>query len=119
MLTLFDTRAGNLDVRRILDARALDGEVLRILPHVEEDARHRVQRTGRRVAWIEDEVALLEDLDPAHGGIAAVAEAGGDGTADAGEQRQEVHSPKGGRPAQEADAGHGAVDDGRRPGTVW
>lgn len=35
-LTLYDTRAANLDVRRVLDARALDGRVRRVLPSVEE-----------------------------------------------------------------------------------
>ena len=43
VLTLFDTRAANLDVRRVLDARTLATTVLRVLPTVEEDARFRVE----------------------------------------------------------------------------
>ena len=43
VLTLFDTRAANLDVRRILDARALDSSVLRVLPSMQEDGRFRVE----------------------------------------------------------------------------
>ena len=42
VLTLHDTRAGNLNVRRILDAADLGTSVIRVLPHVEEDAQHRV-----------------------------------------------------------------------------
>ncbi|MCP4499983.1 MAG: hypothetical protein GY822_08490 [Deltaproteobacteria bacterium] len=43
VVTLFDTRAENLQVRRILDARRLRTSILRVLPHVEEDSRHRVE----------------------------------------------------------------------------
>ncbi len=42
VLTLFDTRAANLDVRRGLDAHTLGTNVQRVLPTVEEDARFRV-----------------------------------------------------------------------------
>lgn len=45
VLTLFDTRAANLDVRRILDARDLRTGVLRVLPHIVEGRRHRVELT--------------------------------------------------------------------------
>ena len=45
VLTLYDTRAANLDVRRILDARGLDGRIRRVLPSVEEEGRHRVVLT--------------------------------------------------------------------------
>jgi hypothetical protein len=45
ILTLFDTRAANLDVRRIVDARNLGTNVLRVLPKVEEGERSRVQLT--------------------------------------------------------------------------
>jgi hypothetical protein len=45
VLTLFDTRAANLEVRRILDASSLDATVLRVLPSVEEDSRYRVELT--------------------------------------------------------------------------
>ena len=43
VLTLFDTRAETLEVRRVLDARALDTSVMRVLPSVEEDQRFRVE----------------------------------------------------------------------------
>jgi hypothetical protein len=43
VLTLFDTRAANLDVRRVLDATVLDATVLRVLPTVEEGARFRIE----------------------------------------------------------------------------
>ncbi|MBI1949201.1 MAG: hypothetical protein HYS27_26170 [Deltaproteobacteria bacterium] len=43
VLTLFDTRAENLNVRRVLDARSLETSVVRVLPSVEEDARFRVE----------------------------------------------------------------------------
>ena len=42
VIQLFDTRAGNLKVRRILDASDINTNVLRLLPHVEEDQRHRI-----------------------------------------------------------------------------
>ncbi|MBL93208.1 MAG: hypothetical protein CMH56_15520 [Myxococcales bacterium] len=42
IVELLDTRAGNLKVRRILDASDIDASVVRLLPHVEEDGRHRV-----------------------------------------------------------------------------
>ena len=41
-VNLLDTRAGNLKVRRILDASDVDASVIRLLPHVEEDLRHRI-----------------------------------------------------------------------------
>jgi hypothetical protein len=44
VLTLYDTRASNLNVRRVLDARSLRGRVRRVLPTVEED-RERVVLT--------------------------------------------------------------------------
>ncbi len=43
LLTLYGTRAANLAVRRILDARALDAPILRVLPSVDEDDRFRVR----------------------------------------------------------------------------
>jgi len=43
VLTLVDTRADNLDVRRVLDARDLGGAVLRVMPTVEEDRRFRIE----------------------------------------------------------------------------
>ena len=43
VLTLFDTRAGGLDVRRTLDVRSLGTSVLRVLPTVEEDTRYRME----------------------------------------------------------------------------
>ncbi len=43
VLTLVDTRAQNLTVRRALDARALGGPVLRVLPSVDEDRRYRIE----------------------------------------------------------------------------
>ena len=43
VLTLLDTRAQNLDVRRVLDARSLGGPVLRVLPTVDEDRRFRIE----------------------------------------------------------------------------
>ena len=43
VVTLFDTRAQNLDVRRILDARSLDTNVLRVLPSVDEGSRYRIE----------------------------------------------------------------------------
>ena len=43
VLTLVDTRAENLDVRRVLDARALGSAVLRVMPTVEEDSRFRIE----------------------------------------------------------------------------
>jgi len=63
VLTLFDTRAVNLQVRRILDARRLKTSVLRVLPHVEEDARHRVElvietRKGAPTSVTEEEDTL-------------------------------------------------------------
>lgn len=45
VLTLYDTRAASLDVRRVLDARDLGGRIRRVLPSVEEDGRHRVVLT--------------------------------------------------------------------------
>ena len=45
VLTLYDTRAASLDVRRVLDAGSLGGSVLRVLPSVEEDGRYRVVLT--------------------------------------------------------------------------
>ncbi|MFZ9889533.1 MAG: hypothetical protein ACO3JL_18715, partial [Myxococcota bacterium] len=45
VLTLFATRAANLEVRRILDARDLRTSVLRVLPHVEEGSRDVVELT--------------------------------------------------------------------------
>jgi hypothetical protein len=43
VLTLLDTRARDLDVRRTLDARALGGPVTRVSPSVDEDRRFRVE----------------------------------------------------------------------------
>ena len=43
VLTLVDTRAQNLDVRRVLDARSMGGPVLRVLPTVDEDRRFRIE----------------------------------------------------------------------------
>lgn len=43
LLTLFDTRAANLDVRRILDATSLQTSVLRVVPQVQESNPFRVQ----------------------------------------------------------------------------
>lgn len=45
VLTLFGTRAANLDVRRILDARDLGTSVLRVLPRVHESGEHRIELT--------------------------------------------------------------------------
>jgi hypothetical protein len=45
LLTLFDTRAANLEVRRILDARDLGTSVLRVLPRVLESDGYRVELT--------------------------------------------------------------------------
>ncbi len=45
VLTLFGTRAGNLDVRRILDARDLGTTVLRVLPRVLEGGDNRIELT--------------------------------------------------------------------------
>lgn len=45
VLTLYDTRAANLDVRRILDARDLGSSVLRVLPRVREGSQNRVELT--------------------------------------------------------------------------
>jgi hypothetical protein len=45
VLTLYDTRAANLDVRRILDARDLDASVLRVLPAIREGQSNRVELT--------------------------------------------------------------------------
>ncbi len=42
LVKLFDTRAGNLKVRRILDASDINTTVLRLLPHVEEEQHHRI-----------------------------------------------------------------------------
>jgi hypothetical protein len=43
VLTLLDTRARNLDVRRFIDARALGGPILGVGPTVEEDHRFRIE----------------------------------------------------------------------------
>ena len=43
VLTLLDTRARHLDVRRTLDARALGGPITRVSPSVDEDRRFRVE----------------------------------------------------------------------------
>ena len=43
VLTLVDTRARNLDVRRVLDARGLGSAVVRVLPSVEEGSRFRIE----------------------------------------------------------------------------
>lgn len=45
VLTLFGTRAANLDVRRILDARDLGTTVLRVLPRVHEGGENRIELT--------------------------------------------------------------------------
>lgn len=45
VLTLFGTRAANLDVRRILDARDLGTSVLRVLPRVHEAGESRIELT--------------------------------------------------------------------------
>ena len=42
VLTLFDTRAATLDVRRTLDARALGTNIVRVMPSVDEGDRFRV-----------------------------------------------------------------------------
>ena len=42
LIKLFDTRAGNLKVRRILDASDINTTVLRLLPHIEEEQQHRI-----------------------------------------------------------------------------
>jgi hypothetical protein len=43
VLTLVDTRASGLDVRRVLDARGLGSAVVRVMPTVEEDRRFRIE----------------------------------------------------------------------------
>jgi hypothetical protein len=43
VLTLLDTRARDLDVRRTLDARPLGGPILKVSPSVEEDRRFRIE----------------------------------------------------------------------------
>jgi hypothetical protein len=43
VLTLLDTRARTLDVRRTLDARAVGGPIVRVAPSVDEDRRFRIE----------------------------------------------------------------------------
>ena len=63
VLTLVDTRADNLDVRRVLDARGLGGAVLRVMPTVEEDSRFRielvVETRGQAPVRIEQDGSML------------------------------------------------------------
>jgi hypothetical protein len=63
VLTLYDTRAANLDVRRILDARDLGTNILRVLPRVQEGSKNRVEltielRDAAPVRVAEDEAML-------------------------------------------------------------